>query len=717
MRIFAVLFFLLCLVFNAHAQKNTLPVGEYFTNLNGSTFHLTITENDEFQIAMAKGHLIKTDSLVKLDLKQVETPTFGLRYLERDRALDTLTITFNKKTKKYLLYYILVGAQENPADKVVYNSAEKLTGDTFYDSYDNFEIKIPKTKYLHLLENRDSKDANSLYIFKIPEDVSKIEVNYEPSDMKDLQLFGEFNANDQTIILYEGKDNPLVFHIDYEKYISTFEKPYKIEENVPWKENDDIAEQYPYSYDNPYKFKVETFESLDEAVKKAGEDQKPLVTFYLAENPSNTDEYKKFIKEYETSVSYLMYDKYIEMYDNLYFYLLTEKDKKFAKKKGLEENTLLIIDSNKDMLYKQNVDFKKLLEIFNNELYSQSGIKNIYLMKRLDDAVNQKSFNAKSTQQLFNEISQISSYNFFSGFGETNKESYIEKGYIENGAEFHRLQSSPGQVNDLYSKLVASHKDDTEVDLQFANIAARFLENNYERTLYQNFDPVLTEADLLAIDYLIRFKEPLKNYEATTDEEYDKGYYFYNLFPYTISDALNSYAPNADAEMLQKMKLRYQKLDEGGADYFNFLQRHLPKEFLANYEVFYNANFANTNNIILQLNSLYETQNSKQSWSGFKGSIANQANEAAWYVVENISDLPTLKEAIKWSKTSLDIYENNPYFLDTYAQLLYKSGDKTEGIKFQEKAVNIIKNDTKLFGETLLNQTEDVLQRMKNNTY
>lgn len=716
MRIFAVLFFLLCLVFNAHAQKNTLPVGEYFTNLNGSTFHLTITENDEFQIAMAKGHLIKTDSLVKLDLKQVETPTFGLRYLERDRALDTLTITFNKKTKKYLLYYILVGAQENPADKVVYNSAEKLTGDTFYDSYDNFEIKIPKTKYLHLLENRDSKDANSLYIFKIPEDVSKIEVNYEPSDMKDLQLFGEFNANDQTIILYEGKDNPLVFHIDYEKYISTFEKPYKIEENIPWKENDDIAEQYPYSYDNPYKFKVETFESLDEAVKKAGEDQKPLATYYVKDEVSKKD-FNNFMSDYETSVSYLMYDKYREAYDNYYFYLLTDKDRKFIKKQALQDSTLLIIDSHKDLLYKQKMDFKELLEFFTNELYNQQGVKDIYLMKGLDDAVNQKPFDADITQNIFNKIAQLSSYNFFSGYGAPKEESYIERSYNEKGAEFYRLQSSPQQVRNLYLQLVSSHKDDKAVSLEFANTASKFLYNHFEKILYQNPNPVLTEGDLLAIDYVLRFQEPLKNYEANTDEEYDKGYYFYDLFPYTIRDALNQYAPFADEDMLQKMKLRYQKLDQGKQYYFNFLQSYLPEEFLAKYEEFYNANFSNDSNIILQLNSVYDLQDSKQSWGAFKSRIANQANEAAWHVVENETDSETIKKALKWSKTSLDIYENNPYFLDTYAQLLYKSGDKTEGIKFQEKAVNIIKNDTKLFGETLLNQTEDVLQRMKNNTY
>ncbi|WP_437921023.1 thioredoxin fold domain-containing protein [Sphingobacterium sp. LRF_L2] len=61
-------------------------------------------------------------------------------------------------------------------------------------------------------------------------------------------------------------------------------------------------------------------------------------------------------------------------------------------------------------------------------------------------------------------------------------------------------------------------------------------------------------------------------------------------------------------------------------------------------------------------------------------------NDFAWAVFENCDDASCLQAALNWSKTSLE-NNNNPAFIDTYANLLYKSGDKENAIKWQEKAV------------------------------
>lgn len=88
----------------------------------------------------------------------------------------------------------------------------------------------------------------------------------------------------------------------------------------------------------------------------------------------------------------------------------------------------------------------------------------------------------------------------------------------------------------------------------------------------------------------------------------------------------------------------------------------------------------------------------KKNWPAFKDAvnefIANSKNPVApmslnnfaWSIFENCDDAACLQAALTWSKQSLEGGEN-PMYLDTYANLLYKSGDKENAIKWQEKAV------------------------------
>jgi tetratricopeptide (TPR) repeat protein len=58
-----------------------------------------------------------------------------------------------------------------------------------------------------------------------------------------------------------------------------------------------------------------------------------------------------------------------------------------------------------------------------------------------------------------------------------------------------------------------------------------------------------------------------------------------------------------------------------------------------------------------------------------------------------------VEEALEWSKRSF-AENQDPNFMDTYANLLYKLGRKDEAIAVQEKAVSLAK-DKKPLEETL----------------
>jgi len=79
-------------------------------------------------------------------------------------------------------------------------------------------------------------------------------------------------------------------------------------------------------------------------------------------------------------------------------------------------------------------------------------------------------------------------------------------------------------------------------------------------------------------------------------------------------------------------------------------------------------------------------------------------NEVAWGFFEKVADTKALENALGWSKRSLEIYPDNHMFIDTYANLLYKLGQKETAIVKETEALNFAKSaksDTKGYEETL----------------
>lgn len=82
--------------------------------------------------------------------------------------------------------------------------------------------------------------------------------------------------------------------------------------------------------------------------------------------------------------------------------------------------------------------------------------------------------------------------------------------------------------------------------------------------------------------------------------------------------------------------------------------------------------------------------------------ISGSLNTVAWQVFELTSDEKMLKDALRWSKRSQEISPDNAMLLDTYANLLYKLGQKEEAIATEEKALQFgDKDDKEGFEQTL----------------
>jgi hypothetical protein len=65
-------------------------------------------------------------------------------------------------------------------------------------------------------------------------------------------------------------------------------------------------------------------------------------------------------------------------------------------------------------------------------------------------------------------------------------------------------------------------------------------------------------------------------------------------------------------------------------------------------------------------------------------------NEGAWTIYTWTNDPLYLKKALQWSARANEFYES-PEAADTYARLLYKTGNKNEAIQQESKAIDLKK--------------------------
>ena len=104
---------------------------------------------------------------------------------------------------------------------------------------------------------------------------------------------------------------------------------------------------------------------------------------------------------------------------------------------------------------------------------------------------------------------------------------------------------------------------------------------------------------------------------------------------------------------------------------------------------------------------------SKKDWLNFQPAVqlymknyGNKAtpallNEYAWTVFENCDETTVLQDALNWSKKSIKSKED-PSYIDTYANLLYKTGQKDEAVVWEEKAMSMVSDQEKGdFSETI----------------
>lgn len=81
-----------------------------------------------------------------------------------------------------------------------------------------------------------------------------------------------------------------------------------------------------------------------------------------------------------------------------------------------------------------------------------------------------------------------------------------------------------------------------------------------------------------------------------------------------------------------------------------------------------------------------------QSFGG--NASVQQLNSFAWTVFQNCADEACLQQALSWSQRSVERTQN-PEFIDTYANILYRLGQSEEAMLWEQKAMELVPEESK----------------------
>ncbi|MWB96701.1 hypothetical protein GON26_20245 [Flavobacterium sp. GA093] len=736
-----------CIGFTSFSQTKSIEKGTYISASKGQKIKLNLLDDNKYELVFYSGEYeIKGDSLLFKN-QQKTADVFELTY-SKDKSIKSKKVKI-KFIDAYYSFYL--GTQTGTQDveyqkiKIDYNINPDQTDVT---------VEIERSDFIYLVyEGYDG--AGSVAKYALPKDINDVAVKYTPDLMGDLKISGYFDSKTNELTLGEkaGK-NPLVFRSEKEASTSVSNSKIMPLESLvipnwtyPGKEpliQDDFGSEvvvdttvYPplSQEDVPAKvdFKLKIENNLKEAIAMTKKvPGKYLVVYSNAKNIAVKEEFETFIKDQEIQVGYNFYDGYRPELDRYNFYLASKDDKKWLKNNTIEDDpTIVILDGEGRILAKA----KATLE---SKGYQFSYVDQV--CKDLDRNVAVYAFYKVISDKKSTDASLITAF---------NKVSALELPYSydtqytvaenENSGDFKidfpKLDKK--EVSQRWYNLVAAHQKDVKPNMYLVETILKEIKNiGFTKQLFKE-EKVLNDADFLAIDYVIKHAAVIETerqaFNTNTDEihavgnissEISKAFYSENYYSEFTGEKIGKQDQKKVASVYKKLIANGNGTFNSYKSYLNYLKSvsatsEIDSDYLKEFDPFFTQFLSLENgNAFEQLDKLLESMDAgsegyHDSWISFKETCSYMCNESAWSVVVKPEHANFLKNAINWSEYSLVINKNNPYYLDTLAQLYYLDGQKEKAIKTQEQALKYVE----AVDELSLADMKEVLEKMQNGTY
>lgn len=735
-----------CLAFTSFAQTETNKKGTYLSTNKGQKIKLNLLEDNKYELVFYSGNYeIKGDSLLFTSSAKTEN-AFDLAF-KNDKKAKKIKVKFLDPS--YYSFYI--GTQKG-SEPVQYQRLSDIKDKVNLDGDKiDVEFEIDRADYVYLVFEQYEGDSQ-LSKFALPKDVSEVTIKYQMDVLGDLNISGFFNQKTNELLISEqsGK-NPLVFRNEKDIQPEKASKVTSLENKIikdftyPGKEplvSDDFGTDVAVdstatvvdsfaSKKIDFKLKIENSLKSTLASTKASK-TKFLVVTVDSKNTSAKADFDTFVKDQETQVGYNMYDVYNPEYDLFNYYLATADDKKWLKTNKIKDTpSLIVLNNNGDILAtaKSNLTDKQYQFNYYDGFYKK--------LQRTDGllAFNKTIKNKKTIDtdlvMAFNKIAVLEiPYEYDTDYTVEADEKSTEFKLVNNAAVDKK------ELAQTWKKLIEAHQKDTKPNMYLVETILKEIKNQGFSKQFFKEDKVLNDTDFLAIDYLIKHYDAIDAERLAFTAKEGETHLIGSLNT-EISGALqqNKYVTENDiaADKNQSKTIAvYKKLIgvgkgnfESYQNYFAFLEEAQDKDgsntnYLKEFSTYFNANLAtDKGSVIEKLDTMFTSLDANSDyayngWSAFKEYNSNLSNSAAWTVVSKQGNLSFLKSAIIWSEYSLVVTKNNPYYLDTLAQLYYKDGQKEKAIQTQTLAVKYLSTDVEPETTTDIKET---LAKMQNGTY
>ncbi|MFH6998331.1 hypothetical protein ACHRVZ_10395 [Flavobacterium sp. FlaQc-57] len=728
-----------CLIFTSFSQTKGIEKGTYISTNKGQKIKLNLLDNNKYELVFYSGdYKIKGDSLLFFQTEKTEN-SFNLTF-KNDKKAKKVKIKFLDPS--YYSFYI--GTQSG-SEPVQYQKISDIKAKVDPDwATVDVDFEIDRPDYLYLIDEGFEKESK-IFKYALPKDVSEVTIKYELDALGDLNISGFFDKKTNELMITEqtGK-NPIAFlnEKDTPPAAAVKVKPIESQNVLNWtypgkeavaKDNYEVAADSTVVVDSAayavkgfdFKFKIE--DNLKSAIASNKNDKtKFLVVSVDSKNVSAQSDFDTFIKDHESQMGDTMYDVYHPEYDLFNYYLATADDKKWLKTNKITDSpVLLVLNNNGSILAtaKSNLLDKRYQFYYYDELYKK--------LQRTDGLI---SFNKTLKNKKATDTDLILAF---------NKVALLEIPYDydttdENDAEFKFVNTAVDkkEVAQIWKKLIEAHQKDKTPNMYLVETILREIKNQGFSKQFLKDDRVLNDTDFLSIDYLIKHYDAIdagrQAFTSIESETHSVG-----ALNTEIANALQQNRYISENEVSgesnqSKVISVYKKLIAAGKgsfecyqNYFTYLAEAEDKDgsntsYLKEFSIYFNANLVTDNESpIERLDNMFTSLDSSSTysydgWSSFKEYHSNLCNSAAWTVVLKPANSSFIKSAIIWSEYSLAVTKNNPYYLDTLAQLYYKDGQKEKAIATQTLAVKYLTSDVE--EETAI-EIRETLSKMQNGTY
>lgn len=737
--------------------------GTYYSNASGDDLNLRMNSDGTFDFIILSGKY-ESDKNGNVTLS-VNKPSFTVEAKERNSG-ETLKITFKANYQMSDLKYIYVGYEQNGKveyvnlyDKIPTAITTEITptkGENGGEEvYELGVFEIPKTENLYLVNAFSSSSLSAslgeksvlIEKYQVGKDLSSAHVFFNISALyaSPSKLIGTYNEANQTLRMnsFYGT-NSVVFDKKPLHEKAGMIKLSSVEDVKNW--------EHLKFFDNPYDYfgegdstsvavetriKLDIKEQLSEALQAAKKADKPLLVFFQPENTENARKaFDDAIGRYENDLRY--YASYeLEKYDQFDFYFADKKDEKWFKKKNIKaQNQLVLLDGNGNVIYHEGREVDENQDNLSVGSTFLTTLKGAYLARKMDDVFSDKKATTQQIETLFSKILESEMPLFAYTDQKISKNEKEDNLYdpeyyeyyfnsLKNRENLYKFKATPDEVNRQWAKVVEAHKKDTKLNVAYASLITK----NYNLYHYGEYFKKMFNAskkgnttDLDAIQYLMKYSDEIQKHNNGLSYG-NENYQQYIQFYYTsVSSTLNAMAESSP-ELRGKIREIYQQEQQKNLvtfqDFKTFLELYYPDEFLQSFADYYTKmTSAEPSNLILSLDKMYaESKAQYDDWIFYKLRFSNDCNNAAWKVVENHRNNPDwMQKALKWSKTSLELDAENPYCLDTYAHLLYFTGEKAKALETQRKAVQILDKEKEKYEQGNEDDIREVLKKMENGT-